>query len=534
VLEAQNFSRLLQDWNSSAEKQQWLAGANHEMFLRSRLLYRLKEAHAEFTAAAGFSPDMSLAESIAGGESALALYDIGELRFLYVTRLGSARALESLLWQSRANFEPRNAAGRDYYVRTDAQSGRQAVFAATDDYLLLATAEEPLAQALTLLAGQGGPAVTADAWFSDATQASQGRGELRLTLNMEALSQSPHFRSYWVQRNVPDLQQYRSAVIDLHREEGVIREERIFLRGTDFLASPDESREQALAQVLRLAPPQAGLYRAWAAPQQAQVLELLRQKLLDPSIGPGPSSGYAPQVFLGDGAVGSLAAGSLAALETRIDEPPPALATGRFSSEALENLFAENAVAAMLHTESSRSGVEGVFVKSDVVIALLGSSDWELLSVFESVANSIRGGLTVSGIGAGWTQQSIGAQPAYALTGVDSLFFAVSGRYLLVSNSLASLGAVLTRMTQPAAEPGASFAAGLRHGQERGNYARLMSHLDFLQGGQVFGNQQREPYFFSENIASLSQALVRVDSVSRRVRDEGDSVSDTVIYRIEP
>jgi hypothetical protein len=61
-----------------------------------------------------------------------------------------------------------------------------------------------------------------------------------------------------------------------------------------------------------------------------------------------------------------------------------------------------------------------------------------------------------------------------------------------------------------------------------------MSHLDFLQGGQVFGNQQREPYFFSENIASLSQALVRVDSVSRRVRDEGDSVSDTVIYRIEP
>ena len=172
MLEAQDFSSLLQDWNNSSEKQQWLASANYQMFSRSRLFFRLAEAHNEFTAAAGFSPDMSLVESIAGSESVLALYDIGELRFLYITRLGSARALENMLWQSRANFEPRNAAGHDYFVRTDAQSGRQAVFAATDEYLLLATAEEPLAQALTLLAGQGGAAAASDAWYHDAVQAS--------------------------------------------------------------------------------------------------------------------------------------------------------------------------------------------------------------------------------------------------------------------------------------------------------------------------------------------------------------------------
>jgi hypothetical protein len=141
--------------------------------------------------------------------------------------------------------------------------------------------------------------------------------------------------------------------------------------------------------------------------------------------------------------------------------------------------------------------------------------------------------LTVSGIGAGWTQQSIGGQPGYSLTGVNSLFFATQGRYLLVSNSQASLGSVLARMAQPVAQPNASFAAGLRHGQERGNYTRLMAHLDFLQGGQVFGNEQREPYFFSESIASLSQTLARVGSVSRRVRDQGGSVSDTVIYQTE-
>jgi hypothetical protein len=530
MLEAPDFSSLLQDWNNSSEKQQWLASANYQMFSRSRLFSRLTEAHNEFTAAAGFSPGMSLVESIAGSESVLALYDIGELRFLYITRLGSARALENMLWQSRANFEPRNAAGHDYFVRTDAQSGRQAVFAATDQYLLLATAEEPLAQALTLLAGQGGAAAASDAWYHDAVQASAGRGDLRLTLNMEALARSPHFRSYWIQRNVSELRQFRAAVIDLHRESGAMREARVFLRAADFEApAGTESRERALAQVLRLAPPQAGVYRAWAAPQSLSVVELLRQKLLDPSPGAPSQSDYAPQASLSDGTVGSPAA-----LETRIDEAPPAVSNGRFVSAALDELFARNTVAAMLETESSRPGEEGVFVNSDSAIVLFGASDWDFSEVLESVATSIRGALTVSGLGAGWTQRAIAGRTAYALDGLTPLLVAGQGRYLLISNSAAALQAVLARMNQPAAQPGASFAAGLRHAQERGNYTRLMSQLDFLQGGQSFGNQQREPYFFSESIASLSQTLSRVQSVSRRVEDHGASVTDTVIYQLQP
>jgi hypothetical protein len=530
VLEARDFSRLLGDWNNSAEKPQWLASANYEMFSRSRLFYRLREARDEFTAAAGLPPDMALVESIAGTESALALYDIGELRFLYITRLGSARALENMLWQSRANFEPRNAGGRDYYLRTDAQSGRQAAFAATDEYLLLATAEEPLAQALALLAGQAGAAAASDAWYRDAAQASAGRGDLRLTLNMEALARSPHFRSYWIQGNVAELRQYRAGVIDLHRESGAMREARVFLRAADFEApAAAEGGEQAVAQVLRLAPPEAGFYRAWAAPLAAEVVELLRQKVLDPSTGPRRQTEYAPQVVLSDGTVGSQAA-----LETRIDEPPPAVSAGRFASEALDDLFAQNGVAAMLQTESSRAGVEGVFVASDAAVVLLGSSEWDFSGVLESLATSVRGALTVSGLGAGWAQRSIATRTVYTLDGVAPLLVAGQGRYLVIANSLAPLQAVLARLSQPVAQPGASFAAGLRPVQERGNYRKQMGHLDFLQGAQTFGNEQREPYFFSENIASLSETLGRVQSVSRRVEDRGASVSDTVVYHLEP
>ena len=165
---------------------------------------------------------------------------------------------------------------------------------------------------------------------------------------------------------------------------------------------------------------------------------------------------------------------------------------------------------------------------------LFGASDWDFSDVLESLATSIRGALTVSGLGAGWTQRAIAGRTAYALDGLGPLLVAGQGRYLLISNSAAALQAVLARMNQPVAQPGASFAAGLRHAQERGNYTKLMSQLDFLQGGQSFGNQQREPYFFSESIASLSQTLSRVQSVSRRVDDRGASVTDTVIYQLQP
>ncbi len=290
-----------------------------------------------------------------------------------------------------------------------------------------------------------------------------------------------------------------------------------------------------MAQVLRLAPPQAGLYRAWAAPRSSDVVALLRQKLLDPSTSQSAPSDYAPQVTLGDGTVGSAggAMGSLA-LETRIDEPPPVASNGRFAPEALEALLAGNSVAAMLETESSRAGVEGVFVNSDAAVVLLGASAWDFPTVLESLSTSLQGALTVSGLGAGWTQQPVGAGTAYALDGVAPLFVTGQGRYLLLANSAAALQAVLARMNQPAAQPGASFAAGFRPGQERGNYTKLMAHLDFLQGGQTFGNEQREPYFFSESIASLGETLSRVQAVTRRVEDHGTSVADTVTYQLQP
>ena len=94
---------------------------------------------------------MSLVTAVAGADSALALYDIGELEFLYVTRMPTARAYQTILWQSRAKFQPRQSAGFDYYVRE--QQRRTAAFAVTNDLMLVATNEQQIASALALMRG---------------------------------------------------------------------------------------------------------------------------------------------------------------------------------------------------------------------------------------------------------------------------------------------------------------------------------------------------------------------------------------------
>jgi hypothetical protein len=81
-VEARDLSVLLRDWNTSQEKRLWLASSNYEVFSRTRLFMRLGEAQQQFAETAGFAPDMSLVNSIAGGQSAAAVYDIGELEFL--------------------------------------------------------------------------------------------------------------------------------------------------------------------------------------------------------------------------------------------------------------------------------------------------------------------------------------------------------------------------------------------------------------------------------------------------------------------
>jgi hypothetical protein len=519
-LQAKDFSSLLSDWDKSGEKQVWLKSNNYEVFSRSRLFLRLKDASTEFSTAAGIPADTNLLRQVAGQQSALAIFDIGKLEFLYVTRLPSANSMQSALWQTRSRFETRSAGGATFFLRRDPESGREVAFAVAGDYLILATREDLLAGALQLLAGGDARSIETEPWWSRSVAAAPAEGDLRMVLNLEKIVPSPYFRSYWVQQYITDMKQYSAAISDLIRSGKEYREERVLLRKPPATGDTSGSGGPAgVADILRLVPAQAGVYEAKANPTPADCLALIETKILAPHLGPGVAEKLAPEVQLTGGETGSSTD-----LETRIDQPPMKASVTVDSAAPLQDLLAGNQVSAVLQIQSTELDKDGVFVRIHSAVVLLGQSDWNESAVRSSLVDFVRPSFTTGLLGVEWQKNS----GYIELNGLWRLAGAARGKYLFISDDSGLLAALLANTNQKSTLAPAVFVARFDHQREKENFGRLAGLLDKPTGGAGTGSA---PDFFSENIGSLSLALAGVSSEKIVVRDLGDKVNQTVTYQ---
>lgn len=518
-LEAKDFSSLLADWNSSVEKRMWVGSSNYEVFSRSRLFLRLKGAADQFSAAAGFPPDMDFLSQVAGRHSAIALYDIGNLQFLYVTYLPAAKSMETTLWQSRAKFEPHNAGGVSFFMRRDPESQKEVAFAISGDYLLLATREDLLRGALELMSGTNNLTIETEPWWSQSVPAAGPAGDLRMVLNLEKLVPSPYFRTYWVQQNITDMKQYSAAVSDLFRSRKEYREERVLIAKSARTALSNAAA-QAPAELVRLVPENAGIYAAKAAPSPQECADLLESKLLTPHRGPVPTSQVAPEIELTSGETGASSD-----LETRIDYAPAAAAVSKAESQ-VRLLLEKSPLEASLAVESTEPDPGGVFVRIHSAVVLVSSSEWDPAAVESAFTDSVAPTLTAGQLGVKWEQKSGHLQ----LDGLWPLSLAIRGKYLIVADDPALIEQVLSNFARSVSAKPAVFIAGFSHARERNNFSRFTGSVDQNNGRADFPRQARQPEFFSENISSLSGVLSHLVSETMVVRTEGIKTFEAVTY----
>ena len=520
-LEAKDFSSLLREWDSSPQKRQWLKSDSYEMFSRSRLFLRLQGAGQQFGVAAGLPADLDFFSQAAGQRSAVALYDIGKLEFLYITYLPSAKSMQTSLYQTRSKFEPRLAGGVDFYVRRDPESDRVVAFAVAGDYLLLATREDLMADALQLMAGKPDRSVESDPWWTQATSAAGQAGDLRMVLDLQTLVPNGYFRTYWVQQNITDLSQYSAAVSDLFRSGQEYREERVLIRKKELEHPSSAESVTAAADLSRFVPDSAGVYLSAAHPSAQSCFELLETKILAPHLGPAPVSQFAPQVQLGSGEQG---AGF--DLETHIDQAPAAAPVTN-SAAALKNLLDNTPVLASLQMQSTERDPAGVFVRIHSAVVFSASSDWNEDAVRSALAEFVRPGLTASQLGVSWQQKSGFEQ----LDGLWPLTVAVRGKYLLISDDPVLTQSVLSNGQKKLETKPLEYYAGFNHKRERENYARFTGLVDRPGAATTFeNNSAREPEFFSGNMASLSSSFADVSAERIEIRGDGGTVKQTVTY----
>jgi len=515
-LQAKDFASLLGDWDKSQEKENWVKSKNYDVFSQSRLLLRLQNAGNEFSKAAGVPVGADLLHQVAGRQSVLALYDIGKLQFLYITRLASADSMQSALWQTRAQFETRTAGGVNFFYRQDPESDREVAFAVTGDHLLLATREDLMAGALQLLAGDKAQSVEAEPWWTRSVAAG-APGDLRMVLNLEKIVPSSYFRSYWIQQNITDMKQYSAAVSDLTRSRKEYHEERILLRKVAREA-PESKGPAAVAEILGLVPANTGVYKAKADPDGKECMELLTAKILAPHLRPAAPDKLAPQVQLGRGETGSASD-----LETRIDRPPTQNSVKGDSSGPLQAVFDKNHVLAQLQLQSTERDSAGVFVRIHTAVAFRGEADWDEQAVHAALVEFVRPGFTTGQLGVGWKAAS-----GYSvLDGLWPLAVAVRGKYLIVSDNAAFLASALEGVNKKPSASAAVFAAAFDHQHERENFVTFTKMLDLGSGAPQKGGS---PEFFSENMASLSFTLKGVSSEKIVIHDAADRQTQTVVY----
>jgi hypothetical protein len=516
-LESQDFARQLNDWNQSPQRQTWLAGANYAEFSRSMLFLRLTEEWKAFGGAAGFAADLPMLESIAGKRSAVALYDIGRLEFLYISEVPQAEAMKTALWQSRAQYEPREAGGISFYVRRE--EGHTVAFAASGGYLLLATREEALAGALRLLSGEKTPAVADEPWYQETTRAAKPPGELRLVMNLEAVLKTHQFRSHWIYENTLSLQEYWAGISDIHRSASEIREDRVLLR-RNAQAAPE-----SVAALARLAPDDAGFYRTGSIASANQAVSEILRKLFprQPNAAfwaeEAPVVGSTPQ------------AGAESDLETRIDEPPVER-RNQFVAEPLTNEMARAGVHAYVEAQGNQAAPGGVLRELPCALAFQATGVWDDSAVRAALTAGLENLWSASGLGLHWVEVTRNGMTWHELDGLAHLAMATKGDLLIVGNSSAMVQAMFERAGRAAGTaPAATSIAEYRHARELPDFELLTHTLDRTNDHSGMFRRDAMP-FFSANLASFGETLSQVTSAAIAVTDRGGEVEQTVTYRL--
>lgn len=552
ALESPDFASLLRSWDESSEERRWLAGDNYAAFSRSRLFGRLADAQSEFATAAGLAPDSHFLEQVAGSQSLFAWYDIGNLEFLYITRLSAAQAAQMPLLVLRDKFEQRQAGGVTFYIRNsqdvpnatpavavsddagESARPRTVAFAVRGDLLLLATREDLIAGALDQMAHPGSRSLVNDPWYAETVAAANEKpGDLRLTLDLSKLTRSPYFRSYWVQQNITATRRYTAALSDLYREPSVFREERFLVPSS---TSPLPTNAD-LTSVLRFLP-EGVVYKAVAHPSADSTLATLQEKLLIRTATDISNPQQAPAADLS-----VPIAGDPTDFDDRIDTSTVTTGTRATAFAALQSLLEREAPSAMLSISSagnldknresaSHNSVFGA-IHSGIVFATETSCDADAWRHTLTEALSPR--VSVGDAGLQWSEQHGTNASWFQLDGTFPLVFAADGNACLFASDSGTLLAMLSASHGVTAhQDSASSIAGVSHAAQRTPLLKLIALLDHRGSGGPVGEDNKPP-FFSGDMASLSNTFVDLDSVTfTEVQASSTLTRQTVRYALNP
>ncbi|MEW5974492.1 MAG: hypothetical protein AB1898_01680 [Acidobacteriota bacterium] len=526
-LESQDFLGQLQRWNTSPAKRDWLSSANYRQFLSSRLLLRLNDKLTQFNSLLGLTIDLPLVQSLAGSRAGLALYDIGELEFVFITQVPSPAFEQGTFFSKRPQFEQRSAGNGNYLVKSG--QGQQLAFALQDGYFLLATSERLLRTTLYNLANPNSTErLNLDSEFSRSTSLLERQTDLWMFLNLDRLNRSRYFHNEWLYGRSPKLSRLRVGAVRITLGESRFLEERRFTEEEESgSAAPSSSNLDK--SLLRSIPSQVEFVNIETASPD-QLAEQLYSTLISPL---RPRDQALPFFEAPDYAVAPLLKTDNVYFQ-RIDTPlseapdsqpdtPRAIRVRRLS-----NALSAGGIISLARCESPVENDQGYHLSRRAFIFPAQPS--AVVTLKRTLADL-------------WNELYYATKPAvWASTGngvetlgpLSPLSLAQSDGRVYVGNSEPYLASILKDTGGVPSDVDSvplERYARVNLDSWRSHALPLFRWLDYQEQPPPEG---APPPYFSENLGSLLAALSPIQAVTARTWTQDKLVAQQVVYELHP
>lgn len=201
-------------------------------FEQSRLYLKLENKLEEASKISGFEISLETLSEVAGEESALAIYDIGELSMVFLSTATRSQMMRTKFANPGKKFEERKKGGVIYFVASD-ETGAVFAFAITDRWFLFSSKLSLMEQTIDLLVGNSKENLGNSDWFKGIFEPSLLSADLVVALNQSALNDDLYFKTYWLHKNANQLRWISRTALALKFEQNLIRETRVFTMAED-------------------------------------------------------------------------------------------------------------------------------------------------------------------------------------------------------------------------------------------------------------------------------------------------------------
>ncbi len=564
-VQARDLSALMKMWMASTVRDKFYKSASFDAFSKSRIWPKFVARKDDFEKALGFGLGESRFAELAGGASAISIYDIGKIEMVFVTEVPRERAIATILFQKLADFQERSSDAGPYYARDVTTDGgrlnQQFCFAHSNGKLIITTTEGLMIRALGNAKAAGADSLLADVMAT----AEQAKGftahEVSMWLDQTRLNRSRHFDSYWVHHNVSgarSLANIESGLLDLRFTPQAVTEQRWFKMGAGAGGEAKALTGNQASEFLRFAPADAQLVEVHAGSTDEYLVSSVSDALFGKLPAETPTRPEIPDHTHSSSDDDSARTERYSRLDARFDidvddeqaqnrNPNSQTARPKNNSNSQPLASALALVLAKIspsgYCELARSKAEQgkpfVHFERALVIEMKSETAIDRPALERAITDEMRARFVVSGIDPrlAWQDESSVRYLAQSLLEKGAAYL-VSGKYLVLASSKEFARDILQAAAAPQAnaariDGAVQFYALVRVADAKPVFDKLMSKLDGKEEQPSSEKKddteegEKEIKFFSENLSSLISA-----TTFREMRVHREMSATTMIERV--